>query len=791
MAHRRLLVVTENRETRDALRRALGDRADMGAARDAQEALSLFEWATFDAVVADGALPGGGAREVLRRMQQEHPSVRRVHLSPPAPAADDERAGIVEATVDRMPTGDKLEEVLSAQAPPSRPHAPCPSRSGPLSETPLLALLVDLAVRVESGTLELRPPGGKRALLVMAQGRAVRADAPGPYLGRVLLELGRITQEQHDLSLWTLARTKQPHGEILLDLGAIDLAGLRDGLREQLACKVRAMFEMPEVTEFAFYSGIEFVPSRPREEEAQLDPMPILWQAARENAPEAHMKQVLAACELMQISPRAALDRLRLNRDERAAIDVLRARPLAVAQFVATGVADPRTLERLAYVLLLAGFVQSHAESRAPDTTSSRTRAAAPRAPSVPPPRVPSARPPPARALSQPPPSRSQPPPPSTSAFAQERGSLDRISFSSPVAIARQGTIANPAEPRALLALPLVRAPRPDEMEPIALAVLLARVLAQTHVTGTLTVEHERRSVLLAIQGGGGLVAKHETLAVSEAFSWPLARFRFDPTPPEPQFGRELHGLRRLSVQGLRLAMRGFGEQPLQDALGDRVAFAPRPRADAEARTRSLGLLDIETRLLRFVFDGSSTVGEILARGGVSRHTVLSLLVLLAAFECVEWVATQRSAAAPQDLLGREVRDRAKHMEDCNFFDALGVHWSADDEEVTDAYRAILRDASEGGPWHHAAPDACAVIAARAEAAFRVLRERSSRTAYRKKAFPDLDVDAAAYVLEQRMRALAMRIGDPVAERQARSARLALEELRGTRRGGGSSGSDL
>lgn len=631
------------------------------------------------------------------------------------------------------------------------------SRSGVLADTPLVHLLIELSATAAGGTLELSPPGGRRALLlVMAQGRPLRADAPGPYLGRMLFERGRVTQEQLDASLWALAKTKRLQGQILLESGAIDLAALREGLREQLAAKVREMLLLAPETRFAFHAGVVLVPARAGEDEhASIDPLPILWQSARDSAPEGHVRRLLAGCGALHVSAGAPIDRLRPTRDEQNVIDALRARPMTLPQLVAMNLLDSRTVERLAYVLLLAGFAQP--APPAPPSSVSGVRAA-PAAPET-----------------------EEPiPPPPPSSFPAERGTLDHLSFASPVAIPRQGAIANPVDPRAVLLLPLVRAPRPDQMDPIALAVLLARVLSQTHTSGTLLVECDGKTLTLPVQGGEALVARNAPAEIVEAFSWPRATFCFDATPPEAQ-GRRSRGLRRLAVQGLQCAMAGCGDRVFEEALGHRIDRAPRPRAAAEPRLRSLGLREMESRLVRFAFDGTSTVREILSRGGVSHQAVLTLLVILAAFECIDWVVLERPKEASRDQLVREVRERARRMQESNHFDALGVHWSAGDEEVAEAYGAVLREVVAGGPWDRAAPETCAAIRARAEAAWLVLRESRSRAAYRESAYPDLDADAAATVLEQRMRALSMR-DDPASQRAARSAHLALRELRIARR---------
>src|SRR5206468_7941915 len=103
--------------------------------------------------------------------------------------------------------------------PETRPR-PDPTTRGAMAKTPLAHLLIYLHDRQLTGTLELSPPDG-RSTVVFREGRPTKArlHLPVPYLGRMLLEQGHISQDQLDTTLLELAKTRRLHGRILLERG--------------------------------------------------------------------------------------------------------------------------------------------------------------------------------------------------------------------------------------------------------------------------------------------------------------------------------------------------------------------------------------------------------------------------------------------------------------------------------------------------------------------------------------------------------------------------------------------
>src|ERR1039458_1776901 len=114
----------------------------------------------------------------------------------------------------------------------SSENRPAPTANGALAKTPLVHLLLYMLDKRLSGTLELLAPDQRSATVVFVAGQPakVRRSEPVAYLGRVLHELGFVTEEQLTRSLADLAKQKavgrRLHGELLMAQGLVDEAKL-------------------------------------------------------------------------------------------------------------------------------------------------------------------------------------------------------------------------------------------------------------------------------------------------------------------------------------------------------------------------------------------------------------------------------------------------------------------------------------------------------------------------------------------------------------------------------------
>src|SRR3984957_8546482 len=101
------------------------------------------------------------------------------------------------------------------------PQLPEPSARGTLAKTPFPHLLVYALERQLSGTIELATTDGDGGTILVIDGQPTKARTvqPAAYLGRVLLELGFLTDEQLNTSLLQLSQQKRLHGQILMEAG--------------------------------------------------------------------------------------------------------------------------------------------------------------------------------------------------------------------------------------------------------------------------------------------------------------------------------------------------------------------------------------------------------------------------------------------------------------------------------------------------------------------------------------------------------------------------------------------
>src|SRR5256885_12706575 len=133
------------------------------------------------------------------------------------------------------------------------PSAPTPTAQGSFAKTPLVHLLVYIADHGYSGSLILREPDqGPEHTIYFFEGMAAkfRTGTPTAHLGRVLFELGHISQDVLDESLKAIAGRGELHGEHLVRRGTISRATLMDALRAQSLRKMAFVLALPRKTEF-------------------------------------------------------------------------------------------------------------------------------------------------------------------------------------------------------------------------------------------------------------------------------------------------------------------------------------------------------------------------------------------------------------------------------------------------------------------------------------------------------------------------------------------------------------
>jgi hypothetical protein len=309
-----------------------------------------------------------------------------------------------------------------------------------------------------------------------------------------------------------------------------------------------------------------------------------------------------------------------------------------------------------------------------------------------------------------------------------------------------------PADPAALLALPMTGPISAQDLAKTALPVLFARLLAREPVRGILTLAHGSRIVSVTVSDGRACVSRVEQQAAIQAFTWPEGAYSFEAKEVAAGLTQAPTSMARLVVEGLRVLGRSFTTEGMESALGSRLDQAPVIRAGATRTVGRLGLTAGELRLVEKGFDGIET-GRSLLRGGLGKHTTLELLIVLALFGLVDWAIPKARESRPAS---EEPVLHARKMAAGNHFEALAVHWSASSAEIDAAHRALVAKIAPEGAWALAAPEACAQMRERAAEAYAVLRDPAARMAHRRAAYP-LDYESIAELVDQQQSARSMR----------------------------------
>jgi hypothetical protein len=248
-----------------------------------------------------------------------------------------------------------------------------PTAEGSLEKTPFVHLLVYVADRMLSGSLVLaepnRPPGEDNTVYFF-QGSAskVRTAEPIAHLGRVLFELGFLSENDLNASLMALAEGTELHGEHLVRQGLIDRSQLMRALAAQLNRKMASLFTLPSETTFAFYDAANLLEQWGGPEITPLDPLPTIWSAVRSRADEPVIDNTLTRLgnTALKLHDQADAVRFGFTPPEMAIVDLIRARPCSLQMLVASELLPERTIKLIVYALLITRHLDHRADSAPP-----------------------------------------------------------------------------------------------------------------------------------------------------------------------------------------------------------------------------------------------------------------------------------------------------------------------------------------------------------------------------------------------------------------------------------------
>ncbi len=245
---------------------------------------------------------------------------------------------------------------------------PTATASGTLESTPLANLLVYAVDKRLTGTMIFEPPGGGRSALYFHEGAPAKAKTSDPvvHLGRLLLELGAIGEDDFNRTLARCAKERRLHGQILVEEEVIDQAILDDALREQLMRKVLWLFTLPPATVYAFYEGHNFLEKYGAPELVTLEPLSLIWRGVRNHEDARRIEATLArvAGRDLRLHAQAQLSRFCFASRDWGVLDVIRGRPQPLAQLLASGVSDDVTIKRMVYALAITRSLDLGAGTR-------------------------------------------------------------------------------------------------------------------------------------------------------------------------------------------------------------------------------------------------------------------------------------------------------------------------------------------------------------------------------------------------------------------------------------------
>jgi tetratricopeptide (TPR) repeat protein len=237
----------------------------------------------------------------------------------------------------------------------SSDERPKPMAEGTFSKTPFSHILVYLYGKKASGSLDVHT--AKDAVTVYfreGMPAKVRSSFKGKGLGQVLLDLGRISQEQLRECQKEMTTAGGYAGEILLRRGFVDAPALVRGLRGQMLLKLVDVFGMVDA-QYEFYEKVNLLVGDGPDEVLPLDPYPILMAGARAHGARMKLDHVLDSLQGRWISVKTAdpLRRLKLSAPEQDLCRELLARPKTMDELLQAGRHNRQVIRSVVYVLLI------------------------------------------------------------------------------------------------------------------------------------------------------------------------------------------------------------------------------------------------------------------------------------------------------------------------------------------------------------------------------------------------------------------------------------------------------
>lgn len=251
--------------------------------------------------------------------------------------------------------------------------------TGALERTPLSHLLVYCLDRSLSGTLVLQDPTDQRHAILFQRGVPVkvRTGTSSVLLGRLLIELSAVAPADVEDALVAASTLQIPLGKALCDEGKLEPARLLEVLRIQYQRKLIQLFSLPPATAFGFYEK-NLLESWGGPEPVPIDVLAVLHAGISLGVEPERERAALASLGERPLKLCVGPDYRRFGFSDRgrAVLDLLRARPMPLAQLEGAGVASPAQVRQVIYTLLLSRHLDLGASGKPPlghETTSPPT----------------------------------------------------------------------------------------------------------------------------------------------------------------------------------------------------------------------------------------------------------------------------------------------------------------------------------------------------------------------------------------------------------------------------------
>jgi curved DNA-binding protein CbpA len=234
---------------------------------------------------------------------------------------------------------------------------PLPALTGTLESTPLVNLLVYALDHRLTGTLVLEQADGLKHAVFLEDGAPAKARLAdgGPFLGEVLVALGKLTLEEYERTLAEAAADERLHGSLLLEQGLLDEPTLKAALREQLAQKLDLLAALEGETVWGYYDGINYLERYGAADSVRAKPLALIWQLLQRHADRARLAEILDQLgeRVLKLHHDAPVLRFQFGRFEQAVIEVLRAKPQSYAELLARDLVSAERLAELVYMLAI------------------------------------------------------------------------------------------------------------------------------------------------------------------------------------------------------------------------------------------------------------------------------------------------------------------------------------------------------------------------------------------------------------------------------------------------------